>query len=250
MARVNVRTRLLVQERIGALALVRNLRNMEQVGVDTGLILDAIDRARAADVWPWQALAAAQQAPTFEGALDELILRSAGALPKLGGKTGVLVDVSGSMNDLLSAKSIMRRLDAAYGVAIVAAEMCPGAIIASFSNTIKYMKHDLRGIKLAAVLHASQPHEGTNMTKAVDNMLNRHKLDRIIVISDEQSYEYVSVSQTLRAYIINVASYQRGVDWHGEVTRINGWSGNIVRFIAQLEGKSVLTAPEELDDDD
>ena len=83
---------------IGALALVRNLRNIEQAGVKPELVREAMGRVRASDVWPWQALAAAREAPAYTHDLDALALRSAGTMPRIPGETCLLVDVSGSMS--------------------------------------------------------------------------------------------------------------------------------------------------------
>ena len=100
----------LVQERkLGALAVLRNLRNMRQAGVDEDLVLGAIRSMRTDRVLPFRFIAAARHAPQWEEALEEAMLKSLAERPKLRGKTVLLVDVSGSMTAALSGRSEMLR---------------------------------------------------------------------------------------------------------------------------------------------
>lgn len=49
--------------------------------------------------------------------------------PKLGGKTVLVVDTSGSMTARLSAKSEMSRMEVAAALAILARELCEEVVI-------------------------------------------------------------------------------------------------------------------------
>src|SRR6201997_1638530 len=91
-------TRLLAENKLGALALLRNLRNMKEAGVEEQLVLSTLRSANTQRVLPFRFLAAARYAPQWEGALEQLMLKSAAEQEKLSGKTILLVDVSGSMN--------------------------------------------------------------------------------------------------------------------------------------------------------
>src|SRR5579863_4333351 len=51
--------RLLRERKLGALALLRNLRNMEQAGVEESLVLDALENMSASRVLPFRFIAAA-----------------------------------------------------------------------------------------------------------------------------------------------------------------------------------------------
>ena len=55
--------RLLREQKLGALALLRNLRNMHEAGVDESLVLNALREMSAARVLPFRFLAAARYAP-------------------------------------------------------------------------------------------------------------------------------------------------------------------------------------------
>src|SRR5579871_1531607 len=55
--------RLLVERKLGALALLRNLRNMQQAGVEESFVVAALDAMRTDSVLPFRFLAAARYAP-------------------------------------------------------------------------------------------------------------------------------------------------------------------------------------------
>ena len=105
--------RLLSEQKLGALALLRNLRSMREAGVDESLVLAALGAMNTARVLPFRFLAAARYAPQWEEALERAMLNCVAEREKLRGKTIVLVDVSGSMTAPLSQRSEMQRTDAA-----------------------------------------------------------------------------------------------------------------------------------------
>jgi 60 kDa SS-A/Ro ribonucleoprotein len=112
--------RLIREGKIGYLALLRNLRNMLEAGCDVGLVEAAIVARRGAErVLPFRYVAAARAAPRLEQAIDRAMGAAIGELPVLKGTTAVLVDVSGSMNVKLSARSDLTRQDAAAGLASI-----------------------------------------------------------------------------------------------------------------------------------
>src|SRR5579872_6341000 len=119
--------RLLRERKLGALALLRNLRNMREAGVDESIVLSALEEMNTARVLPFRFLAAARYAPQWEEALEPAMLKCVGsqdkAQEKLRGKTIVLVDVSGSMTAPLSQRYEMQRTDAAYGLAVLLREI-------------------------------------------------------------------------------------------------------------------------------
>jgi 60 kDa SS-A/Ro ribonucleoprotein len=106
--------RLIRERKLGALALLRNLRNMKQAGVDESLVFDAINAMDTARVLPFRFLSAARYAPQWEESLEKAMLSSLSEQEKLSGRTVLLVDVSGSMTGALSRRSEMLRTDAAY----------------------------------------------------------------------------------------------------------------------------------------
>lgn len=226
--------RLLQENKLGALALLRNLRNMREAGVDEQLVLSALGAMKTERVLPFRFFAAARYAPQWEEALEQAMLKSVAQQEKLPGKTIVLVDVSGSMTAPLSRRSEMLRTDAAYGLAVLMREIGDGVSVFSFSDELVEVPAR-RGFALRDAIDVSQPHNGTLLGKAVE-LNQREKYDRLIVITDEQAHDTVPNPKG-KGYMINVASYKNGVGY-GKWTHIDGWSESVIEYIRALEQTS------------
>jgi len=111
--------RLVSERKLGAMALLRNLRNMIDAGVDEGIIRQALVSCKADKVLPFRFIAAEKEAPKFRGELETLMLSCLKTVDKIKGKTIVVVDVSGSMKSNLSGKSNMNRQSAAMALAML-----------------------------------------------------------------------------------------------------------------------------------
>jgi hypothetical protein len=222
--------RLLIDHRLGSLALLRNLRNMKDAGVAEDLVISALDAMRIDRVLPFRFLAAARHAPQWEEALERAMLRSLEGTESLAGHTVILVDVSGSMVAPLSRRSQMLRTDAAYGLAVLVREIAEKVSVYTFSNSVKHIP-PRRGFALRDAMEASQPHQGTYLGAALDAVSERY--DRIIVITDEQSHDRVAAPRG-RGYVINVASARNGVGY-GPWIHIDGFSEAVINYIRKLE---------------
>jgi len=224
--------RLLREQKLGALALLRNLRNMREAGVDESLVVSALGSMSTARVLPFRFLAAARFAPQWEEALEKAMLKCVAETEKLPGKTIVLVDVSGSMTAPLSRRSEMQRTDAAYGLAVLLREIAEKAAVFSFSDDLVEVPAR-RGFALRDAIDASQRHNSTQLGKAVETLNRNEKCDRLIVITDEQAHDRVPAPSG-KGYLINVASYKNGVGY-GKWTHIDGWSEAVIEYIRALE---------------
>ena len=224
--------RLLAENKLGALALLRNLRNMREAGVDEELVLSAVRSMNAGRVLPFRFLAAARYAPQWEETLEHAMLKCVAGQEKLAGKTIVLVDVSGSMTAPLSRRSEMQRTDAAYGLAVLLREIGEKVRVFSFSDDLVEVPAR-RGFALRDAIDASQRHNSTQLGKAVESLNRKESYDRLIVISDEQAHDAVP-GPAGKGYVINVASYKNGVGY-GKWTHIDGWSESVVEYIRMLE---------------
>lgn len=224
--------RLILERKLGYFALLRNLRNMVQANVDPDVVKAAILARRAGSerVLPFRYIAAARAAPMFEREIDAALCAAIGEMPKFLGKTVVLVDVSGSMDWQISAKSDLKRIDAAAALAaIIPAE---DLRMFTFSNRVVEVA-PRRGMGGVDVIVSSQPHSGTALGAAVRE-INGITHDRLIVITDEQSRDPVPDPVCEKAYMINVASNRNGVGY-GRWTHIDGFSEAVLRFIAETE---------------
>jgi 60 kDa SS-A/Ro ribonucleoprotein len=224
--------RLLRGQKLGALALLRNLRNMREAGVEEELVLAALGSMSTVRVLPFRFLAAARYAPQWEEALEQAMLKCVASQEKLAGKTIVLVDVSGSMIAPLSHRSEMQRTDAAYGLAVLLREIGEKVGVFSFSDALVEVPAR-RGFALRDAIDASQRHNSTQVGQAVDELNRKHSCDRLIVITDEQAHDKVPAPKG-KGYVINVASYKNGVGY-GKWTHIDGWSDSVVEYIRTLE---------------
>jgi 60 kDa SS-A/Ro ribonucleoprotein len=224
--------RLLREQKLGALALLRNLRNMREAGVDESLVLSALGSMSTARVLPFRFLAAARYAPQWEEALEQAMLKCVAETEKLPGKTIVLVDVSGSMTAPLSRRSEMQRTDAAYGLAVLLREIAEKVAVYSFSDNLVEVPAR-RGFALRDAINASQRHNSTQLGNAVEKLNRNEKCERLIVITDEQAHDKVPAPSG-KGYLINVASYKNGVGY-AKWMHIDGWSEAVIEYIRALE---------------
>jgi 60 kDa SS-A/Ro ribonucleoprotein len=222
--------RLIAANKLGGLALLRNLRLMQKAEVPRDTIADAIAAMRTDRILPYRFIAAARYAPDFEPELEAAMLKSIKGYARLAGRTRLLIDVSGSMFFPLSAQSEMTRAEAACGLAILAREVCDEVEIFTFSqNVVKLPPR--RGFALRDAIINSQPHASTFLGKAVTEI--DRKGDRLIVFTDEQSHDKVESPVGL-GYMVNVASNQHGVGY-GPWRRVDGFSEAVIGWIAASE---------------
>jgi 60 kDa SS-A/Ro ribonucleoprotein len=242
--------RLLKEGTLGYLALLRNLRNMEQAGVDRELVKAALlARKGAQRVLPFRYVAAARAAPQVELAIDQALCAAIAELPRLKGRTVVMVDVSRSMEDRLSAKSDMTRMDAAAALAaIVNSEDIQ---VCTFSDGV-VMVPPRRGMAGVDAVKGSQPHNSTRLFDAVAAVNKEIPHDRVIVITDEQAQGNVRFGHYIvgalnslpaptarHAYMINVASAQNGVGYRNGWTHIDGFSEGVLKYIHAMEAEAL-----------
>lgn len=230
----------LTREQIGYLALLKNLRNMVEANVDRDLIKAALLRRRGAHkVLPFRFLQAYEAAPQFEAELDRALIKSVEEAVLVDGneETAVLVDVSDSMNwSKVSAGSVsMTRMKAAATLAV----MVPGRRrVFTFSNQIKEVTEGAKGLRGVRAIVESQPHGGTQLGAAVDWVNDNVPYDRLIVLTDEQSSDYVDPPRN-RGYMVNVSAEEHGVGY-GPWVHVDGFSEHVLKYVAAYEAEHGL----------
>ena len=222
--------RLLSERKLGALALLRNLRNMKDAGVGEDLVVSALDAMKTERVLPFRFLAAARYAPQWEVELERAMFRAVAGRERLAGHTVILVDVSGSMVAPVSRRSEMLRTDAAYGLAVLLREIGEKVSVYTFSDEAKRIPAR-RGFALRDAMESSLRHGGTRLGAALDSI--EESYDRIVVVTDEQSHDRVSAPKG-RGYMINVASARNGVGY-GAWAHIDGWSEAVIEYVRELD---------------
>lgn len=238
--------RLLQDKKLGGLAFLRNLRNMIEAQVDQALI-EARCREPFEKVLPFRFIAAARHAVRFESALEGAMMQCLSSLPKLSGKTALVIDTSPSMwMAKVSAKSELDRFDAAAALAILLREQCESVRVWAF-NERAYEVPARRGFALRDAL--AQTKGSASCGGLAVAAANADGYDRIIVLTDGQ-WHYPSQGSagyregkaeevsppplTKKAYMLNVGTYATGVGY-GKWVSVDGWSERVIDFMQEVE---------------
>ena len=245
-------TRLLKENKLGAMALMRNLRNMEQAGVNRDLIGEGLLNMNPSRVLPFRFISASKHAMHFEPQLEKAMLKMLETKPKLPGKTIIVIDISGSMVSPLSGKSEMSRMDAACSLGMLARELCEDArVYATAGNDHTRVQATCevparRGFALRDAIKSCQTVIGGGgifLTPATKWIKDREKTcDRMIVITDEADCAGAGANAPSKAqpfgtynYLMNVDSYKEGIGFDKWI-KINGFSEAVFDYIRVSEG--------------
>ena len=228
--------RLLREGKVGGMAVLRNLRLMLAAGVSPQLIAERLEKGIARAL-PFRFVTAARYAAKLEEAIEKAMLKDIAGLDVLPGVTGLLVDVSGSMERQLAKKGDTTRMDAAAGLAILLREKAKESCIATFSEDCVAIP-PRRGFALRDAIVKSQNHSGTYLKRALATLRTRKEwsgVNRVIVITDEQSHDGILPAWTEKAYVINVAPYKSGLSYGNGWNHIDGWSERVLDYVAAME---------------
>lgn len=192
---------------MGYMALLRNLRNFDQAGVSdkvaskiTAKLTDPAQVARSRQL-PFRFLTAYREAPSLRWSypLDQALTASMGNVPKLAGRTLILIDTSSSMSWAVSGRSDVRRWDlsALFGLAL--ARACDHADVWSFSTRAMPWQ-PVRGESLLKSLERWKQGwfltGGTETAAAVRATFANH--DRVVVVTDDEvARDCMQVTQTV-----------------------------------------------------
>ncbi|MFF3565757.1 TROVE domain-containing protein [Streptomyces sp. NPDC002574] len=206
---------------MGAMALVRNLRNFDLAGVGDRAAAEAARRiCDPAQVlrsrqFPFRYLAAHRNVPSarWEQALETALAHSLANVPALPGRTLVLVDRSGSMFDRPSADSELNRADSAAVFGTALALRAEQADLVEFGTGSRPV-HAAPGESVLHVLDRFHDLGGTNTAAAVTRHYAAH--DRVLVVTDEQAHwapridPLAAVPEHVPVYTWNLAGYAMG----------------------------------------
>lgn len=241
-------TRLIKEGKLGALAFIRNLRNMEAAGVPEKVIKAGFEDLDVSRVLPFRFLVAARHAPKFESQIESLLFKATEDRPKLKGKTIFVVDLSGSMGgSILSGRSELNRIDVACSLATLARESCEEVAVYGTAGNDGLVKHatakvpSRRGFALADALREltrTLGGGGIFLTQVTEFLREKEKeAARIIVITDEQDCDHDPARAASNAkpfgkfnYIINVGTSRNGIGYK-KWTHIDGWSEAVLNYI-------------------
>ncbi|MDF6061831.1 TROVE domain-containing protein [Streptomyces sp. JH010] len=233
---------------MGAMALVRNLRNFDEAGVRDGTAARVAARISDPDAvassrqFPFRYLAAYRHAPSLRWAypLEQALGHSLGNVPALPGRTLILVDRSGSMWSPLSDRSLLNRADAAAVFGASLALRAADADLVEFGTTSSAVGYR-KGESVLRILDRFGDLGGTNTVQAVRKHYRAH--DRVLIVTDEQaSFTYYGdatggIPPTVPVYTWNLAGHRVGHAPSGSENRhtFGGLSDAAFRMVPLLE---------------
>ncbi|WP_375476420.1 TROVE domain-containing protein [uncultured Jatrophihabitans sp.] len=206
---------------MGYLALLRNLRNFDDAGVPDHVAEQVAARlADPAEVaasrqLPMRFLSAYRAAPSLRwaAALERALSASLANVPRLAGRTLVLVDRSGSMFAPMSQRSQLTGADAAAMFGAALAVRAAAADLVEFgtgSAPVRFRP----GEAVLRVLDRFGNLGGTNTAEAVRRHYRGH--NRVVIVTDEQAWFGRGSDPTGAApadvpvYTWNLAGYRHG----------------------------------------
>ncbi len=235
--------------KLGAMALIKNLRNMIEAGVSDEKIRRALLTCNAERVLPFRFITAAKYAPKFEPELEQLMFRCLENREKLSGKTVLIVDVSGSMTARLSAKSENSRLDTAAALAMLVRELSEEIVVYATAGSDMSRVHKTsliparRGFALKEQINEALNrlgHGGIFLKQVMDYVSERESnVSRVICISDSQDCDVINKPDSAKAfgknnYLLDISCEKNGIAYN-KFTVINGFSEAALDYIQAFE---------------
>lgn len=259
---------------MGYMALLRNLRNFDEAGVSDVVAGQVIERLTDPEQvaksmqFPYRFYSAYSNTNSLRWAagLEKALDLSVQNIPKLAGRSLVLIDVSGSMTAPMSNKSQIQMCVAAalFGVAQFRAAGFSGDIV-QFGQDNKNLRMEKGWSVLKGTAYASTNHDvghSTNLWPALRDNYNGH--DRVFIFTDMQAnnftgtggYGYSGYSEGSAAvlkqvkgpvYFWNLAGYRPSAAETGAdgVYEMAGLSDVTFRQIALLEASKSAGWPWE-----
>lgn len=247
-------TKLITENKIGGLAMLRNISNMINANVDRSVIESGLKNINNLMLLPLDYYKAnIESNNTFKHEIEDAMFRSYKNLPKLNGKTLLIIDISGSMCAHLSSKTKYTRFDAAAATAICALQQCEDfTLMFTGGNDYKHeeaheiVKYPPRGFDMMSRVTEASTNIGYGGIFTRQCLESASKelgtdFDRIIIFSDSQDCDIqghrIPAPFAKHNYIIDVSSELHGVNYKGIWdAEISGWSDHFLAYINALEG--------------
>lgn len=262
---------LILSDRLGYFALVRNLRNMLEADVGVSALRHACDtisdpdRVLSSRMFPFQYLSAADAVREVGSthsqfvldALEDAIRVAAQNIPSFDENDDVLIagDVSGSMSgSTISPRSSVQYKDVALIMSMLLNESCDFVTTSVFATDFKIVNVPSTNIiQSARQLSTPRVGHGTNGHLVLEwANQNDKSFDRVAIFTDLQMFKNVrSQWQTFKQnnpdaklYIFDLGGYGNAmldIDAEQDVYQAAGWSPKIFDAIESFEeGESVI----------
>jgi hypothetical protein len=241
------------RNKLGSMAILRNLRNMKEAGLERKQIRKAISQVNSFWLTPLNFLAAQRIVPEYTSDINEAIKRTFSHDP-IPGTTILAIDVSGSMGGLTSAYSNFSRMDLAFSMAALGSYIFEDIILV-FTAGVDYTREGIHfvwsndkglGIFNDYNLIAKSGRGGGIFTYQLCEWLKHqgysNDADRLVVISDSQDIDAAhgmkkkpDTSPYKTSYIIDISTNTHGIKTGVWTAEISGWSDKLFHYIKELE---------------
>jgi len=225
-------TRLMEEGTLGGMAFFKNVRNMLEAGVDEKLMLSYIEKLDTRKLMPMNLFASAYITKDMNlriaAAIERKLVEMVKHLPKLAGKTAIVIDTSGSMWDRVSAKSVFSRRAYSIALATILQGICEESQVIFFNTHGKTVK----GKTGLALYSAAEDFSGGTDHGAGLRLVDKD-VERVIMLTDEQTSSNERFKFD-KAYMVNLAAYQNSIAFD-EWVSITGFSEKFIDFIFEYE---------------
>lgn len=253
---------LISENRLGYMALLRNLRSIVRSGADMTPVLARIsdpEAVRRSRVMPFRFYTAYRElggaSTAVTRALDKALIASCDNVDRLPGRTAVLVDTSGSMGWQVSSRSVATCRDIAAVMAALCTYISDDAWACAFDTRSRQLM--FTGLSpIADINMVPSSGGGTDMAEGFRCLIKSgFDADRIVVLSDNEvnrGRNKETMQHWLEEYRRQMGHdvWCHAVDLQGygtaqfvghHVNVMAGWSENVLRFISLVErGSSSL----------
>ncbi|HWB27116.1 MAG TPA: TROVE domain-containing protein [Chitinophagaceae bacterium] len=261
---------LIASNKLGYMALLRNLRNILEAGVNADMLNKACsylanEKAVAnSKQLPFRFLAAYRELAMVQNghvsrvmdALEKAVFQSAANIEGFNNNTSVLiaVDMSGSMQVPVSAKSTMQRYEVGLILAMLLQSRCANVITGIFGQTYRQVQlphtNILSNTNQLAKMIGDVGHS-TNGYLVIADLLNRKKVvDKVMLFTDMQLWndnsttsiaelwkQYKKFAIHAKLYLFDLAGYGNTPlnVLRDDVYLISGWSDKIFAVLSAVE---------------
>ena len=261
---------LIFSNKIGYMALLRNLRNILEAEVSKEALNkvcsylsnpNAIAKSRQL---PFRFLSAYRELKELKNgnvsmvlnALEDAVLQTAANIAGYDENTKVVIaaDVSGSMQTSVSARSKVQRFDIGLMLAMLLQSRCANVMTGMFGDSWKVInvaKKNIIGNVMEFRRREGEVGYATNGYLVVEDLLNRkHVVDKVMMFTDCQLWnsnnntnisnlwkKYKMVAPTAKMYLFDLAGYGNTPlnVMKDDVYLISGWSDKIFEVLNAIE---------------
>lgn len=246
--------RLVIEDRLGYMALLRNLRNLDKYGVSMEVQKIAAEKIKNPDEvkkskqLPFRFLSAYETAPNtlFKDAISFALDEAVANMPKFDGKTAVFVDVSGSMTSAVSGKSQMScaKIGLLFGLALWKANPTDSQFF-TFDTQLYGFNLSSR-TPLIDMIQGIPVNGGGTSTHMTFDYLRQEKIlvDQVFILSDNMGYDggvnrsfeayRREVNPNVKLFAIDLVGYGTLQFPQNNAFHVGGWSEKIFDVVKLL----------------